>query len=171
MKPRNALLLMMIFAAAALRLLPHPSNFEPVGALALFAGAHLEKRRAFLIPLAAMLLSDALIGFHSQLPVVYAAFALIACMGFSLKGQVTASAVTISSFAASLLFFVVTNLGVWMFDALYPHTVTGLIACYVAALPFLSNSIAGTLFYSAVLFGGFALAERKLPAFAPAHSG
>jgi len=169
MKPRMALLVSMIFAAAALRLLPHPSNFEPIGALALFAGAHLEKRRAFLIPILAMLLSDAVIGFHSQLPLVYSAFGLIACMGFSLKGRVTASAVTLSAFAASLLFFAVTNLGVWAFDSLYPHTMTGLIACYVAALPFFANSVAGTLFYSAVLFGGFALAERKLPAFAPAQ--
>ena len=169
MKPRMALLVSMIFAAAALRLLPHPSNFEPIGALALFAGAHLEKRRAFLIPLLAMLLSDAVIGFHTQLPLVYGAFALIACMGLSLKGRVTASAVTVSAFAASLLFFALTNFGVWAFDSLYPHTMTGLIACYVAALPFFANSVAGTLFYSALLFGGFALAERKLPAFAPAQ--
>lgn len=169
MKPRSALLLTMIFAAAALRLLPHPSNFEPIGALALFAGAHLEKRRAFLIPLAAMLLSDALLGFHSQVPVVYAAFALVAWMGFSLKGQVTASALGVSGLAASLLFFALTNFGVWMFDSLYPHTLAGLAACYIAALPFLTNSIAGTLFYSAILFGGFALAERKLPVCAPAH--
>ena len=169
MKPRMALLLSMIFAAAALRLLPHPSNFEPVGALALFAGAHLEKKRAFLIPLAAMLLSDAVIGFHSQLPLVYGAFALIACMGLSLSGRLTASAVTASAFAASVLFFVVTNFGVWAFDSLYPHTVSGLIACYVAALPFFANTLAGTLFYTALLFGGFALAERKLPVFAPAQ--
>jgi uncharacterized protein DUF6580 len=86
-----------------------------------------------------------------------------------LKGRVTASAVTVSAFAASLLFFALTNFGVWAFDSLYPHTMTGLIACYVAALPFFANSVAGTLFYSALLFGGFALAERKLPVFAPAH--
>ncbi len=169
MKPRMALLLSMIFAAAALRLLPHPTNFEPIGALALFAGAHLEKRRAFVIPLVAMLLSDAVIGFHSQMAVVYGAFVLIVCMGSLLKERTTAGAVTASAFSASLLFFILTNFGVWALDSLYPHTPTGLIACYVAALPFFANSIAGTLFYSAILFGGFALAERKLPVFAPAQ--
>ncbi len=170
MKPRMALLLSMIFAAAALRLLPHPSNFEPIGALALFAGAHLEKRRAFVVPFVAMLLSDAVIGFHTQVPVVYGAFAVIVCMGALLKGRITAGAVTVSAFSAALLFFVLTNFGVWALDSLYPHTMTGLIACYVAALPFFANSAAGAFFYSALLFGGFALAERKLPVFAPAHS-
>ena len=81
MKPRAMLLIGMIAAAAALRLLPHPSNFTPIGALALFAGAHFDdKRWAFVLPLAAMLLSDAVIGFHVQMPIVYGTFALVVCM-------------------------------------------------------------------------------------------
>lgn len=168
MKPHLALLIGMIFAAAALRLLPHPPNFNPIAALALFGGAHVEdKRWAFILPLAAMLLSDAVIGFHSQMLMVYAAFALIVWMGFALRGRLAPLPVAGASLLASTLFFIMSNFGVWAFDALYPKSIEGLIACYVAAVPFFGNTIAGTLFYAAVLFGTFALAERKIPAFAP----
>ncbi len=108
MKPRAVLLLAIVFGAAALRLLPHPSNFTPIGALALFAGAHFDdKRWAFIVPLAAMFLSDILIGFHGQMPVVYAAFAVIVCMGFVLREKKTALRVTGASLAAATFFFIV----------------------------------------------------------------
>jgi hypothetical protein len=171
MKPRAIFLLAIIFGAAALRLVPHPSNFTPIGALALFAGAHFDdKRWAFIVPLAAMLLSDMLIGFHSQMPVVYAAFAVIVCMGFALKEKKTALRVTGSSLAAATFFFIVSNFGVWAFDGLYPMTFAGLVTCYVAAIPFFQNWLAGTVFYAAVLFGGFAIIEKKLPAAMTAHA-
>ena len=172
MKPRMALLTGMIFGAAALRLLPHAPNFDPITALALFAGASVEDRRwAFALPLAAMLLSDALIGFHSQMFMVYAAFALIVRMGFGLRGQPRALPVASTSLAASTLFFIMSNFGVWTFDNLYPRSLDGLIACYVAAIPFFGNTIAGSLVYALVLFGGLALAERKIPHMAPAMRG
>jgi len=171
MKSRMALLLAIVFGAAALRLLPHPYNFTPIGALALFAGAHFDdKRWAFIAPLAAMLLSDLLIGFHGQMPVVYAAFAVIVCMGFVLKEKKAALRVTGLSLAAATFFFIVSNFAVWAFDGLYPMTLQGLVTCYVAAIPFFQNWLAGTLFYSAVLFGGFALIEKKLPTPATAHA-
>ena len=171
MKPRMALLVGMIFIGAVLRLLPHPSNFEPIGALALFAGAHFGRKSwAFIIPLAALLLSDAVIGFHSQMPVIYGAFALIVCMGFTLRHRRTIVPVMGMAFAASVLFFVVSNLGVWALDSMYPKTFAGLVTCYVAAIPFFGNTLASSLFYTAVLFGSFALAERKISIFAPAHS-
>jgi hypothetical protein len=171
MKPRAVLLLAIVFGAAALRLLPHPSNFTPIGALALFAGAHFDdKRWAFIAPLAAMLLSDILIGFHGQMPVIYGAFAVIVAMGFLLKEKKTALNVTGASLVAATFFFVVSNFGVWAFDGLYPMTMAGLVTCYIAAIPFFQNWLLGTLFYAAVLFGGFALAERKVPVFASARS-
>ena len=169
MKLRLALLTGMIFGAAALRLFPHPPNFDPITALALFGGAHIDdKRWAFTLPVAAMLLSDAAIGFHSQMAAVYAAFALIVWMGFALRGRSTSLPVAGASLAASTLFFVVTNFGVWAFDNLYPRTLEGLIACYGAAVPFFGNTIAGSLVYGVVFFGGLALAERKIPRLAPA---
>ena len=171
MKPRFTLIVAMIFGAAAFRLAPHPANFDAIGALALFGGAHLgEKRWAFLIPLAALFLSDAAIGFHAQMPLVYGVFALMVCMGLALRERRTPPSVAGMAAVASILFFVVTNLGVWAFDGLYPMTIQGLVTCYVAAIPFFQNTLLGNLFYAAVLFGGFALAERKLPIFAPARS-
>lgn len=164
MKPRVMLLVGMILAAAAMRLLPHPSNFTPIGALALFAGAHFDdKRWAFIVPIAAMLLSDVVIGFHGQMPIIYGAFAVIVCLGFLLRERKTALRVTGAAFTAALFFFVVSNLSVWAFDGLYPLTLHGLVTCYIAAIPFFQNWLLATLFYSAVLFGGFALAEKKLP--------
>ncbi len=171
MKTRYGILVAMILAAAAMRLLPHPANFTPIGALALFAGAHFDdKRWAFVIPLAAMLLSDILLGFHGQMPVTYGAFAVIVAMGFSLKERRTALRVAGASVSAATFFFVVSNFGVWASGSLYPMTLQGLIACYVAAIPFFQNWLAGTLVYAALLFGGFALAEKKVSFLAPARS-
>jgi hypothetical protein len=170
MGPRTKLLIGMILAAAVLRLVPHPSNFTPIGALALFAGAQFDdKRRAFLVPLAAMLLSDSIIGFHNQMPVIYAAFTAIVAIGFLLKRKTTALRVTAASVLAATFFFIVSNLSVWAFDGLYPLTLQGLITCYVAAIPFFQNWLAGTVLYAAVLFGGLALIERRVPLFAPAR--
>ena len=163
MKPRLATLTVMIFAAAILRMLPHPPNFEPIGAMALFAGAHLTgKRWALMIPLAALFLSDVFIGFHDQMLIVYGAFALVVCLGFSLREHRTAGPVAIAGLAGATLFFVLTNFGVWAFGSLYPKTLAGLVSCYVAAIPFFGSTVAGTLFYTAVLFGTFALAESKI---------
>ncbi len=170
MKPRTKLLIGMILAAAAMRLLPHPSNFTPIGALALFAGAHFDdKRWAFIVPLAAMFLSDLLIGFHSQMPLVYGAFAAIVAMGFWLKEKKSGANIAGASLAAATFFFIVSNFSVWAFDGLYPLTLQGLVTCYIAAIPFFQNWLVATLVYSALLFGGFALAEKKLPALSVAH--
>ena len=171
MRTRYGILVAMIVAAAAMRLLPHPANFTPIGALALFAGAHFDdKRWAFIVPLAAMFLSDILLGFHGQVPVTYGAFAVIVAMGFALKERRTTLRVGGFSVGAATFFFVVSNLGVWATDGLYPLTFPGLVACYVAAIPFFQNWLVGTLFYSALLFGGFALAEKQLAISVHAHS-
>jgi hypothetical protein len=164
MKPRMALLTTMIFGAAALRLLPHAPNFDPITALALFGGAQIEDRRwAFVLPLAAMLLSDLLIGFHPLMPVIYLTFALVVWMGISLRRRLTPLPVAGAALGAATLFFVVSNFAEWTLGMLYPRTVEGLIACYVAAIPFFGNTIGGALFYSVALFGGLVLAQKKFP--------
>jgi len=111
-------------------------------------------------------LSDAVIGFHAQMPIVYGTFALVVWLGFFLRERRTALTITGAALAASTLFFVVTNFGVWAFDGLYPRTFEGLVVCYIAAIPFFGNTLAGSLFYAFLLFGGFALAERKIGLFA-----
>ena len=161
---RLAAILTAIFVAAALRLVPHPPNFTPVGAMALFGGAYFGKRAlAFVAPLGALLLSDAILGFHSGMPYVYGSVALIAVIGCTVAGEVTALRVGAAAVLSSVLFFVVTNFGTWLDSGMYPHTAPGLAACYIAAIPFFQNTLAGDLFFTALLFGGFALLERQVP--------
>lgn len=154
----------MIIAAAIIRFLPHPPNFTPIFAMALFGGAYLSnKKMAFILPLAAMLISDLFIGFHSLMLVVYGAIALITALGFLLKNRVRPSTVIGASLLGSLIFYLISNFAVWaMFDT-YPHTIAGLGTSYVAAIPFIKNSLISGLFYSALMFGSFELAKRKFP--------
>lgn len=161
---RSTTLAGMILLAAASRLVPHPPNFAPIAAMALFGGARFaNKRTAFLVPLGAMFISDLFIGLHGLMPVVYGSFALIVCMGLRLRRREGVHAVAGTALAGSVLFFVATNFGVWALGSMYPKTAQGLVACYVAAIPFFGNTIAGDLFYAAALFGSFALAEKRFP--------
>lgn len=165
LKPRMMLIVTMIAAAAASRLIPHPPNMTSIAAMALFGGATLSDRRlAFLVPLAALFVSDLALGFHNQMAAVYGSFALIVCLGLWLQQRRTAPNVLGAAIASSLLFFVVVDFGIWVMGDMYPRTAAGLVACYTAALPFLRNQMLGDLFYTAVLFGGFALLERRFPA-------
>ena len=164
LKPRLMLIVSMIAAAAAARLIPHPPNMTPVFAMALFGGATLtDKRFAFVVPLAAMFLSDILLGFHNEMLAVYGAFVLIVCLGLWLQRRMTAPTIAGAAIATSLIFFIVSDFGIWLTGDMYPRNLAGLVACYTAALPFLRNQIAGDLLYTAVLFGGFALLERRFP--------
>lgn len=152
----------VILGLALTRILPHPPNFSPILAIALFSGAILKDRRlAFVIPLLAMLISDLIIGFHSLIWLVYLSFIAVVYMGTFLQTQRKLVAITGMTISGSLLFFLITNLGVWAFDGLYPMTFAGLISCYTAALPFLQNSMAGDLFFVAVLFGGYAILQNS----------
>lgn len=157
-------ILIAIVGAAALRLVPHPPNFAPIGAMALFSGAQLGRRPlAFVAPLGAMLLSDAVIGFHSGLPFVYGSVALIVLLGWFALARVSVLRLAGAAVASSVLFFLITNLGTWLLSGIYPLTASGLAACYVAAVPFFQNTVAGDLFYTGLLFGGFTLLERAVP--------
>ena len=163
-KPRFTTLAGLIFLAAAARVIPHPPNFTPVAAMALFGGASFsDKRLAFGLPLAALLLSDAVLGFYPGMIWVYGSFALIACLGRQLQSRHRLLPIAGMALAGSVLFFALTNFGVWISDGLYPRTPGGLAACYVAAIPFFRNTLAGDLVYVAMLFGGFALAEKQFP--------
>jgi hypothetical protein len=162
-------ILAAILTAGALRLVPHPPNFTSIGAMALFSGAYLGRRglMAFAAPLGAMLLSDAVIGFHSGMPFVYASIAAIVVIGWLALQRRTPLRIGGAAVASSVLFFIVTNFGTWAVSGMYPLTASGLAACYVAAIPFFQNTLAGDLFYSGLLFGGFALLERAVPALRP----
>ncbi len=154
-----ALALLLIAAGIALRFAPHPANFAPIGALALFAGVVLPRRYAFAVPLAAMIVSDALLGFHSVIAYTWGSFALIGAIGWLVRRRPSAPHVVTGSLAGSVLFFLITNFGVWLHTGLYAKTWGGLVQSYTLALPFFRNTLAGDLFYTAVLFGLYAAAR------------
>jgi uncharacterized protein DUF6580 len=165
---RTLLALALILLAAALRIAPHPWNFTPVGAMALFSGAVLRDRRlAFFFPLLALFLGDIFIGFHKLIPIVYASFLVNVAIGLWLRDRRTVARITLATLLGAIQFFIVTNFAVWQFLSGFPHTASGLAACYIAGIPFFWNTLAGDAVYAALLFGGYALAERMLPALRP----
>jgi hypothetical protein len=168
--PRFWLALALVIAGIVLRVLPHPWNFAPIGAIALFAGARFERRSfAIAIPLVAMLIGDAFIGFHSLMPVIYATYALIAVIGMLLRDRrASIPAVGGCALLSATIFYIVTNFAVWAMGTTYAKSVAGLMACYIAAIPFFGNTLASDLLYSALFFGIFALSERTFPIFARA---
>ena len=154
----------IIFAIALFRILPHLPNVSPVAAMALFGGAYFaDKRLAFIVPFLALLLSDLIIGFHSTMIFVYAGFALTVCIGIWIQKNITVTNVIASTVGASVLFFLLTNLGAWMTWSMYPMTMSGLMQAYVAGIPFLQNSLLGNLVFSGVMFGGYALLQSRYP--------
>jgi hypothetical protein len=167
---RTLLALVLIALAAALRIAPHPWNFTPVGAMALFAGAVLKDRRlAFLFPLLALFAGDIFIGLHKLIPIVYASFLINVAIGLWLRDCRTAARIGVATLLGAIQFFLITNFAVWQFLTGYPHTAAGLLACYIAGIPFFWNTLAGDATYAALLFGAFALAEHFVPALQPSR--
>lgn len=162
--PRLKLIIALIVAAGLIRLLPHPPNFAPIAAMALFAGAYVANvRLALLVPLVAMFLSDMVLGFHAGMVLVYVCMGITVIIGTQLRKRLRVVPIATAVLASSVLFFVVTNFGVWATQGMYPISFEGLVACYVAAIPFFHNSLLGNAFFTAVLFGGFALITRYSP--------
>ncbi len=158
-----ALVLFVVLARTA----PHPANFAPVAAVALFAGAILPRKWALSAPLAAMIASDLIIGMHSLVFVTWGSFLLIALASHRFLGNVNKTKVVLGSVSASVFFFIATNFAVWAQGMMYPLNAGGLIHSYVNALPFFRGTLTGDLFYSGVLFGAYAFVtylatEKKL---------
>jgi len=139
------------------RVLPHPANFAPIAAMALFSGTYIPKKQALTIPLAAMFISDMVIGFDS-IPMrvsVYGSFLVMILIGFWLKKHKTIKHIAAATLFSSVLFFVITNFSVWAFGTMYPKTISGLTECYFLALPFFKNTTLGDIVYSGLFFGGY----------------
>jgi len=168
MQVRNSLIIVaLIVAAAATRLMPHPPNFAPVMSIALFGSAVFANRwGGIAIAIAAMAQSDMFIGSHSTLPFVYVGMLVTGMLGFFLRSNRTAFRILNFTLAGSIIFFVVSNLGVFLTQDLYPKTWAGLVACYVAAVPFFQNSVAADVLFSGILFTlhhfFIALREKRL---------
>jgi hypothetical protein len=156
----------LVVIAAALRIAPHPWNFTPVGAMAIFSGAVIRDRRlAFLIPLLALFAGDIFIGLYKLMPIIYASFLVNVAIGLLLRSRRTVGPLGLATLVCAIQFFLVTNLAFWAFSTTYPHTRAGLLTCYIAGIPFFWNTLTGDAVCAILLFGGFALAERLSPAF------
>jgi len=181
----------MIFAATLVRLMPYILGafgmqnvrdvssflwaFSPIGALFLFGGAQFAERRwAYLVPLAVMLLSDLGIGllmgdmrmgFHPMTPVMYGSYALMVWLGTRLREQRSVLSIVGTALAGEVAFFLITNFADWVVQTgTYPHTLSGLAACYVAGIPFFRKMLISMAIYGTALFGGMAFLERRFAA-------
>lgn len=172
---------LLILAAALSRIIPHPFNFSPLGAIALFGAAKFERKfMAVLVPLAATWLSDLLLnnsvyadaskgfqwiseGFYWT----YGSYLLISVAGFFLLKKQSLLRIGAGALASSLIFFLITNFGCWLGSKTFSQDFSGLMQCYAFALLFLKGTMAGDLVYCGILFGGFALAEKMMPALQP----
>ena len=166
---RNLVLIGIVLIVAMLRFLPHPPNFVPIAALAMFGGAYFSnKGMALLIPMGIMLATDAIIGFHDTMWIVYLSFMAMVGIGMLVGKKVGFASVTAGALTGSILFYLTTNFAVWAMGSgiFYPLNFEGLLMSYTAAIPFFHYSIAGDLFYSAILFGGFEYAQKRVPALA-----
>ena len=158
----------LILFAALSRVLPHPANFAPITALALFSAVYLDKKLTFIIPILAVLLSDYVIGFYTGMSWVYASMFGVGMIGLWLRKHPSVMNTVGATLTGSILFFVVTNFGVWISSQVsYPHTLAGVVQCYVAAIPFFRNTLAGDACYVTAMFGLYALAKKFIPRLQP----
>ncbi len=162
---RGAVIVSLIVLSAVLRILPHPWNLTPVGAMALFSGAMFRSRWiAFLLPLASLFAGDVFVGFHELMFAVYASFAVSVAIGRWLAENRSVTRIGGAVLLGALQFFVVTNFAMWAVGGFYPNTAAGLASCFVAGIPYFWNTLAGDALYAGVLFGGLAFAEKMVPA-------
>lgn len=174
---RYGIISLMILLAAVSRIIPHPANFAPIAGMALFGAVYFNKRFwAFLIPVLSMWISDLLLNnviygayfdhfvwFYQGCYWTYGAFVLIGLMGMVTLKKIKVKNLILASMSASIVFFVVSNFGVWVSTTMYPENFSGLVSCYIAGLPFFKNTLLGDLVYTGVLFGSFEFAKYKIP--------
>ena len=153
---KETVLVSFVLVAVLMRLVPHPPNVAPITAVALFAGTFFDKKHwAVLMPLLAMVFTDIFLGFSMITPVVYLSFLAITVVGMLFK-KMNFGTVLLSS----LVFFALTNLGVWVLH--YPLTPEGLMTCFTLAIPFFINSLLGDFFFSALLLFGYRFAAQRM---------
>ena len=166
----------LILIAAFARIIPHYPNFTPLCAIALFGGKYFyNKYLAYLLPLLALWISDILINnfilnnyfdgftlFYSGFYWQYGSFILITLIGRKTLKNISFLRLLGISISSSLLFFIISNFGVWISSSFYSMDIFGLVACYVAAIPFYYGTLSGTIFYSFFLFGSYEFLSRKL---------
>ena len=161
-------IILLIFFASVTRIIPHMPNFTPIGAMALFGGAYLKnKYHAFLIPILSLWLSDVIINnfilsyyndftwFYPGFLWQYFSFAVIILIGYLFLNKISFKSVFVTTIASSLIFFIITNFGVWISGSMYSMDLNGFVLCFIAALPFYKGTVLGFIVYSSFLFGVF----------------
>jgi hypothetical protein len=152
---KQNLLIAFILIAVFFRLIPHPPNFTPITSLALFSGIMFQRKwLSILVPIVAMLLSDMVLGFGMISMWVYASFMLVTISGWVLK-QMNVKSILVSS----MIFFIVSNFGVWVLG--YQHTIEGLLMCYTMAIPFFGYSIIGDLCWGFLIKESYKFIENR----------
>ena len=161
MRLNHTLIFLLIILAAFTRLIPHMPNFTAVGALGVFAGVYVERKYlAYVMVLFAMIVSDIFLGFHAISFVVYGAIVFSTFLAGEYGRKNTRLRLAILTLSSSVAFFVITNFGVWLLTDMYPKSITGLSACYIAAIPFFKNQLLGDMFYMSVLAGSVYLIKN-----------
>jgi len=155
------LAIMLVLLGISLRLVPHLPNVIPVVAIALFTGTYLNKRYAPFLALMLMIVSDFFVGLHNVMAFTWISVVLISYLGIWLRERKTPAMVIGTSIASSVLFFVVTNFGVWLMGW-YPRTAAGLAQCFTLAIPFFRNMLLGDLAYVVIFFGTYELIASKV---------
>ena len=151
---RNIVIASIIILAVISRLAPHPPNFAPITGIALFSSKKINnKLLGICLPIIPLFISDLFIGISFINIFVYISFILIFFFG-SLFPKIDVKSV----FFSSVIFFILTNLGVWYIG--YPKNVEGLITCFTLAVPFFINTILGDLFYSFIFFRSYKVAKK-----------
>ncbi len=152
---------LLVLIGVSLRFLPHPPNFTPILAIALFGGFYFSRKIAFILPIAAMVITDVFIGYYELklMAVVYGSFLLCVVLGFWLKKNKKWYTILGGSLLAAIIFFLLTNFSVWAFTPWYAKTFSGIIQCYLMALPFFKNTLLSNLFYVSVFFSVYEVAR------------
>ncbi|MBN3040072.1 MAG: hypothetical protein JW867_03000 [Candidatus Omnitrophica bacterium] len=157
------LAVLFIFFGVFSRLVPHLPNFSPLAAVALFSGVYLNRKHGYLLPLGIFILSDFIIGFHNTVFFTWSSIVLIYFIGSYLSTRKSAVNFFIYTLGSALVFFIITNFGVWLMGW-YPRTMAGLGECFINALPFFRASLISNLLFVAVFFSiyEFSLARQRL---------
>ena len=154
--------ILLVFLSVAGRLVPHPWNMTPVGAAAIFAGVHIGRRAAILIPLLSMFIGDMFLGFYSAplLLSVYLSMSIGGLLAYWTRSERGAWIFIARPIATATLFYLLTNWAVWMFGSMYPHTPQGLLLAYIAGVPFFEHQVLGDVLYVSLFFGFYAWARK-----------
>ena len=161
---KNLLLVLGIIGALTLsRLIPHPPNFTPILGMAVFSGAIISKRIiAYLVPLAAMLLSDLYLGFHASMPIIYFSLAVCVLIGTFIEARVSILNSFLSISLGVLVFFLITNFMVWYGSGMYESSISGLMTCYFMGLPFVQNTFISSLIYGMGAFLIYDIINKRI---------